>query len=119
DGARVSVEIWTLENPPTGAQNIVIDPGETATSWQAWVISLTGVDLDNPIVDIDALFEASPSDVTVDSVADGLVIDIIHQRSATSLTADESQDDTVSGTTYGTSTKPGTGSSVTMTWAYE
>jgi hypothetical protein len=120
DEGRSSTEIWVLANPPTGAQNIVIDPGSTGTTnFQGWAISLTGVDTGNPIVDVDGIEEASPSDLILASEADGLVIDIIHPRSATALDADASQgNEQLSGTVYGISTKAGTGSNVTMTWTF-
>lgn len=120
DASRCSAEIWTLASPSTGTQNIVIDPGgSTGTNWKAWVISLTGVDTTSPIVASGGVFEASPSDVTVSTASDGLVIDICHQRSATGISADGSQSNvSTDGTTYGMSTKAGTGSNVTMTWTY-
>jgi hypothetical protein len=121
DEGRVSVEFWVLEDPPTGAQNVVIDPGGAGgTTFQGWSFSLTGADCsDTAFVDFNCVDEATPSDVPVSSVADGIVIDFANFRSATAMDADASQDnEQLSTTLYGISTKAGTGSTVTMTWTF-
>jgi hypothetical protein len=121
DEGRVSVEFWVLDNPATGAQNVVIDPGGAgATTFQGWSFSLNGADCtDTAFVDFNCVDEATPSDVPVSSVADGLVIDFANFRSATAIDADASQsNEQLSTTLYGISTKAGTGSTVTMTWTF-
>jgi hypothetical protein len=121
DEGRSSTEIWVLANPLTGAQNVVIDPGSTGTTnFQCWAVSLTGVDTASAIVDMDGLEDAtSPSEVTVDTVADGLVLDVMQARSGTALDSDASQgNELLSGTVAGMSTKAGNGSPVTMAWTY-
>ena len=79
------VELFSLVNPPTGAQTIVVTKASTACDILGGSISFTGVDQTTPLVtanEVSAGGTANPISLTVTSSVGNMVVDAVCKGSA-------------------------------------
>ena len=88
NGSEVKVFAWYMVNPPVGTANIVVDLIGTVNGINLTSVVLRNVDTTNPIADFDSnTFTASgSSSVSLDCVADSLLLGYIGISTASTFT---------------------------------
>lgn len=128
DGSNISrSEIWRITNPNSGAANVVVNFGATATGATMSVITFEGVDQISPVgTAVTAAANDGNASLSVSgTLSTDLVFDHVTQKDAKGISVGSGQTERTnvpetesSKNTGGTSTEPGNGGSVTMSWSF-